>query len=916
MASNLMSRWRTSNNVEASIYETIEQHENDSGSSDLEQLPSDGLKTTPNAGDLESGIPRSFAGQRPSRPSNPARGSIRTRTRARQSGGTSVRPRWLPAGQDVGDNDDADDDVPASLLIEGNQLGMGPGSFALPPPPSLMGEGREHNRSYGSQPDDHSPSRHPDSGLGLAPPPTARYLTGIANAAPREQAMWRWTNVVNLDNFLNDVYDYFLYHGFWSIMLRRVLNLITVAFLVGSTVFLTQCVDYQSIRRSTRTSEILVQSCTRQMGFLPNALLWFVVLVWIWKVFTYIVDLRRLRHLHDFYLHLLDISDVEIQSISWPEVVSRLMALRDSHPKAVSNTSAKTRRFATNQSKERMDAHDIANRLMRKENYVIAMINKDILDMTLPIPFLRNRQLFTRTLEWNINYCIFDFVFNNRGQIRRLFLMDKNRNDLIEGLRRRFLFAGAANLLIAPALIFFLLLRNFFTHFNEYQKNPASIGSRDYNVLARWKFREFNEVAHLFKKRINMSHPFASRYVDQFPKDKTIQAARFTTLISGALVSVLGLATLLDQENFLSFEITHGRTTIFYLGLFGGIWAVARGLIPEETMVYEPEYAMQEVIDFTHYEPAHWQDRLHTIGVKKEFEQLYQMKILMFVEEILSMVFTPFVLWFSLPKCSDRIIDFFREFTVHVDGIGYVCSFAEFNLHQQTGRVSQKGRGVSGAIEAPPADPRDDYFASKDHKMEQSYWGFMNDYSRNPKAGPQFHYPRSRRQLNMPPPMPGLPSPTIRAGAGPRPATVGGQQSSLFSPRRTTGFDASASHIQAHGSDSPLQSLLLDPHHQPSASGFQSSRAAPMGGLQARSQRRGVGHPEDLIEEDEPMQNDEVGITHSEGELGSWKYEQAKGDSSEEENEEAAIQEDAGVLGLIRKLQKTQTEKNRAATGI
>ena len=63
------------------------------------------------------------------------------------------------------------------------------------------------------------------------------------------------------------------------------------------------------------------------------------------------------------------------------------------------------------------------------------------------------------------------------------------------------------------------------------------------------------------------------------------------------------------------------------------------------------------------------------------------------------------------------------------------------------------------------------------------------------------------------------------------------------------------------------------------------------------------------------MQNNDAGITHSEGELGSWKYEQAKGDSSEEENEEAAIQEDAGVLGLIRKLQKTQTEKNRAATG-
>lgn len=56
------------------------------------------------------------------------------------------------------------------------------------------------------------------------------------------------------------------------------------------------------------------------------------------------------------------------------------------------------------------------------------------------------------------------------------------------------------------------------------------------------------------------------------------------------------------------------------------------------------------------------------------------MKISIFLEEVLSIVFTPFILWWSLPKCSDRIVDFFREFTVHVDGVGYVCSFAVFDF--------------------------------------------------------------------------------------------------------------------------------------------------------------------------------------------------------------------------------------------
>ena len=53
---------------------------------------------------------------------------------------------------------------------------------------------------------------------------------------------------------------------------------------------------------------------------------------------------------------------------------------------------------------------------------------------------------------------------------------------------------------------------------------------------------------------------------------------------------------------------------------------------------------------------------------------------MVFLEEVLSVLTTPFILWFSLPNSSEKIVDFFREFTVHVDGIGYVCSFAVFDF--------------------------------------------------------------------------------------------------------------------------------------------------------------------------------------------------------------------------------------------
>lgn len=67
---------------------------------------------------------------------------------------------------------------------------------------------------------------------------------------------------------------------------------------------------------------------------------------------------------------------------------------------------------------------------------------------------------------------------------------------------------------------------------------------------------------------------------------------------------------------------------------------------------------------------------LKTVQVHVAFGKLFQMKVILFLQEIFSVLVTPFVLWYTLPKCAGPVVDFFREFTIHVDGLGYVCSFA------------------------------------------------------------------------------------------------------------------------------------------------------------------------------------------------------------------------------------------------
>lgn len=159
--------------------------------------------------------------------------------------------------------------------------------------------------------------------------------------------------------------------------------------------------------------------------------LWCISFFWVYKFITYILDIKRLVDMYHFYTHLLEIPDSDMQTVSWQEIVARLMVLRDANPNTADNLR---RRDYSHQSKQRMDAHDIANRLMRRENYLIALFNKDVLDLTIPLPYFRNRGgMLTRTLEWNLSQCILDFVFNEQGQFRTLFLKDTHRKSLSEG---------------------------------------------------------------------------------------------------------------------------------------------------------------------------------------------------------------------------------------------------------------------------------------------------------------------------------------------------------------------------------------------------------------------------------------------------------------------------------------------------
>ncbi|KAK0528306.1 autophagy protein atg9 [Tilletia horrida] len=578
-------------------------------------------------------------------------------------------------------------------------------------------------------------------GLGASTASVGARRRAMRVMTPKEKALWLWANVENMDAFLAEVYAYYQGKGAYCIALSRTLNLLTIAFVLFFSTFLLGCVDYSAIKHDGLLADVIVPQCVNHFSSFAVLFLLALGAGFVWLVVRFGVGISRLVAMHGFYEHLLNIPDADVQAIPWHEVVNRISALRISNPQdpslaaSVLNAGGRVGSgAAANQKRLGMDAHDIANRIMRQENYMIALFNKDVLNLNvpfqLPLPsFLasilglspaqgvmgmgRPKPVLTRSLEWNLHFCLVGFFFDQDGQLNQAVLRDRNRAALVAGLRKRFITMATLNAILAPFIIVYLIFFSFFRYFEEYHKNPANLGSRQFTEYARWKFREFNELPHLFKRRMRSSMPFAQRYTDQFPKERLVILARFVAFIAGSFTAVLLLASLYDPDLFLHFDITPQRNTLFYIGVFGGVLAFARGMIPEENAVVDPEMEIREVIRRTHYYPDEWRGRLHSAEVHADFGTMYMLKVYIFLTEMVSVIMTPFILWLSLPESAPAIVDFFREFTVHVDGLGYVCSFAVFDF-------KRNGNVRFGA----PAESRDERMASKAGKMEQSFLNF------------------------------------------------------------------------------------------------------------------------------------------------------------------------------------------------
>ncbi|XP_059490836.1 autophagy-related protein 9A [Neocloeon triangulifer] len=519
----------------------------------------------------------------------------------------------------------------------------------------------------------------------------------------------RWNHVEDLDSFFTRMYQYHQKNGFLCITLKEAFALFQFVFVVILTTYLMHCVDYPVLFRDKALNKTKVSlsdallpmdECTDQISVLSWLCLWVAFIFWCLRFIRGLLHLGQFWEIKHFFESALKVTDKDLENLTWHEVQQKVRDVQKEQQMCI--------------HKQDLSELDIYHRILRFKNYMIAMVNKSLLPVKLKVPFVGEVIFMSQGLKYNLELLLFSgpwAPFENNWHLKEDYKKQGKRKELAENLSRCILWVGVFNFCLSPVILFWQILYSFFNYAELIKRDPGTLGSRCWSLYGRLYLRHFNELDHELHARLTRAYRPAAKYMDSFVSPLLTIIAENIGFVAGSIVAVFVVLTVYDEDVI---TIEHVLTIVSVCGV---VYAICRASIPDQNMVWCPEKLMTTVLAHVHYLPDTWRGQAHTNIVRQEFAQLFQLRAVNLLEELLSPIITPYVLCFHLRHKALDIVDFYRNFTVEVVGVGDVCSFAQMDVRKHGNATWQTS--VHSGDGGPPTDANQ-YTQAEDGKTELS----------------------------------------------------------------------------------------------------------------------------------------------------------------------------------------------------
>lgn len=461
---------------------------------------------------------------------------------------------------------------------------------------------------------------------------------------------YKTNNYFLKSSFINKLYHYYIHKGYTNLILIQIYNIIITVFLILYTIFIYNCIDYRKlihINTKTRIEDII-----HPYNFFNfNPILWIIIISLVLFVFVKIIciidDVLVFRNINFFYNRILSINDNDLQTMQWGEIVDTI------RQKYGGNTKS-------------FDIYYICNKITNKENYFIAMMDNNI--------FIIDH--LTSLMEWNIIFCILNYLFNQESQIKSDIF--KKREKYLLAIQKRIRVVSLLNFILMPFILTFIMLYNIFNYGEMFYNNPQLLVMRNYTRNTYWKFKHYNELQHNYEARLYKSQESATRYLNQFHNKLLDTFSRLIIfIISSIFVLFMGLSVI-NQNILINLYIDNNRNVLWYVGISVSIIAIFKNFVNNTSNSNPREWI--EVLNKNINLPKEWIMDANSRKTYKKLNYYFPYKIVNIFSNIFYTILVPFQLW-ALSFDVDHIMDFIIKSTVEEENLGYVCRYSLFNKY-------------------------------------------------------------------------------------------------------------------------------------------------------------------------------------------------------------------------------------------
>jgi len=133
--------------------------------------------------------------------------------------------------------------------------------------------------------------------------------------------------------------------------------------------------------------------CVKSISLLYWSLLVVAAIFFVLQFFKVLYHMTQYWEIKMFFNIALKIADSELDNFTWHEIQKRVIEVQKEQEMCI--------------HKRELTELDICHRILRHKNYMVAMINKNLLPLRLKLPMIGEVIFLTRGLKYNIELLLF-----------------------------------------------------------------------------------------------------------------------------------------------------------------------------------------------------------------------------------------------------------------------------------------------------------------------------------------------------------------------------------------------------------------------------------------------------------------------------------------------------------------------------